>query len=572
MNPVRNTAFQFFASAFLFTASVCSAQTVGYRAPLDGILRLSGNFGEVRTNHFHSGLDLKTGGVEGRPVYAIADGHVVRINVSPTGYGKALYVEHPDGHTSVYAHLRAYSGPLAEFVRERQYAEERFAIDLAIPAGKFPVKRGEVIAYSGNSGSSGGPHLHFEIRETAGQIPVNPLMFGFNVKDDRPPALQRLWVYNHSPRGHVEGVEHEHMFPIEVIDGVYRLKDRSSVKVLGSISFGVAAIDRFTDSENQCGIHAMTVTVDSSVIHSHSINRVPFDVKRMVNTHIDHGKKHRYKDIVYRSYVAPMNRLGLYDQLRDNGRWQVHQGARHKVSIALTDLHGNVSTLQFDVEGQAWEGELTPRPIRPVELMLPGQDNSFATDDLRINIPSGCLYDTLQFTHAVLPSCKDCLTPVHAICDPSVPAEDYMNVSIRLNGNLNADRSKLLIVSLDAKDRPVAEGGTISGQWISTRTRSFGNYAVMHDTIPPVLRPKNFAEGISTAGKDTLSVAISDNLSGIASYRATLNGKWILMEHDPKNRVLHYEKDANFSQGDNILHIVAKDAVGNSTELQVNVR
>lgn len=546
-------------------------QKDGYRAPLDGILRLSGNFGEVRSNHFHSGLDLKTGGVEGKPVYAIADGHVVRVNVSPTGYGKAMYIEHPDGHTSVYAHLRAFRGEVAQYVKQQQYAKESFAVDLTVPAGMFPVKKGDIIAYSGNSGSSGGPHLHFEVRETAGQVPVNPLRFGFDVKDSRPPAMQRLWVYNHADGGHVEGIAHERMLEIEKSGAGYVLKGRTAVKALGTISIGIAALDRFTDSENVCGIYRMTVTVDGNVIHRHTIDRAPFDTKRHVNAHIDYDKKQRYRDIVHRSYIAPMNALGVYSDITDRGMFHVRKDARHTVKVELEDFAGNSSVLSFDIEGASWPEAPTPPPGEVTDIFLPDRENSFSKDDFRITIPKGCLYDTLAFRYKRMPACKGCLSAVHAAHDLRTPLDDHMNLSIRLDGNVKADRSKLLIVSFDAKDRPVAEGGELNGQWMSVRTRSFGKYAVMQDTMPPVLRPKNFREGQATPLLDTLILHLDDDLSGIASYRATLNGQWILMEHDPKNRIIFYEKDDRFLSEGNTLEVTATDKVGNTTVLRVSV-
>jgi murein DD-endopeptidase MepM/ murein hydrolase activator NlpD len=210
----------------MMMAGVTMAQDGGYRTPLDGVLRLSGNFGEVRSNHFHAGLDLKTDGAEGKAVHAIADGHIVRVNVSPTGYGKALYVEHPDGKTSVYAHLREFGAEVNAYVKQQQYAEEKFAVDLTIPKGKFVVKRGDVIAKSGNSGGSGGPHLHFEIRDTESQAPLNPLDHGFKVADDNAPEMQRLWIYNHAKNGHVDGLTHERAFELERKGNAYTIKGK----------------------------------------------------------------------------------------------------------------------------------------------------------------------------------------------------------------------------------------------------------------------------------------------------------------------------------------------------------
>jgi hypothetical protein len=548
------------------------AQEADLHHPIDGILRLSGNFGEIRGGHFHTGIDIKTGGVEGLPVRAVADGFVARVAVSPTGYGKALYLEHADGRTSVYAHLRSFRADIAAYVQAQQYAQEKFAIDVPLPRAMFKVSKGETIALSGNSGSSGGPHLHFEVRETAGQVPINPLDIGIKARDKRPPEMERLWVYAHGNGGHVEGLSGEQVFPLTKTSEGYRMKDGVPVHALGTVSIGVAAIDRFSDSENICGIHRMTVEVDGQVIHDHVIDRMPFDKKRKVQAHIDYSKKQRFRDFVFRSYIAPMNDLDIYREIKDRGMWHLKQGDTSIVKVRMLDHAGNLSELRFTMLGTKWNDEVLPRPGEVNDTYLPDRDNSFSTDELRLYIPKGALYDTLRFHHASEPACRQCLTKVHALCDLSVPAETYMNVSIRIDGSVKTDRSKLLIVSLDDKGRPVAEGGTMSGQWLSTRTRSFGKYSVMADTLAPTLRPLNFADGANTASLDTLRFKLSDDLSGIATYTAKLDGKWLLMEHDPKNQVIYHVKDHRITSAPQVLEVTAVDNVGNTTSLTLNLR
>ena len=548
------------------------AQEADLHHPIDGILRLSGNFGEIRGGHFHTGIDIKTGGGEGLPVRAVADGFVSRVAVSPTGYGKALYVEHADGRTSVYAHLRSFRADIAAYVQAQQYAQEKFAIDVPLPRDRFKVSKGETIALSGNSGSSGGPHLHFEVRETAGQVPINPLDLGIKTRDKRPPEMERLWVYAHGNGGHVEGLSGEQVFPLTKTSEGYRMKDGVPVHALGTVSIGVAAIDRFSDSENICGIHRMTVEVDGQVIHDHVIDRMPFDKKRKVQAHIDYSKKQRFRDFVFRSYIAPMNDLDIYREIKDRGMWHLKQGDTSKVKVRMLDHAGNLSELRFTMLGTKWNDEVLPRPGEVTDTYLPNRDNSFSTDELRMYIPKGALYDTLRFHHASEPACRQCLTKVHALCDLSVPAETYMNISIRIDGSVKTDRSKLLIVSFDDKGRPVAEGGTMSGQWLSTRTRSFGKYSVMADTLAPTLRPLNFADGANTASLDTLRLKLSDDLSGIATYTAKLDGKWLLMEHDPKNQVIYHVKDHHITSAPQVLEVTAVDNVGNTTSLTLNLR
>ena len=553
--------------SYWFVASIAQ----DYANPLDSELILSGNFGEVRGNHFHSGLDLKTGGVEGKSVYSIADGYVTRIVVSPTGFGKAIYINHPNGKTSVYAHLRDFAPEIAAYVKEMQYQTRSFELDLNFSEPKFQITKGQLIAKSGNSGSSGGPHLHFEVRETNGQIPTNPLNHGFKVKDQRHPELKKLWVYEHSESGHVEGLLEEKSFNLSGKAGNYSVTD--TIRAFGALSFGVSALDRFTSSRNACGIYGMTVKVNGEIIHQQQIDKFPFSKKRMVNCHVDYDKRVTERENVYRSYIAPKNELNLYPTIKNGGIVKMEKGKTYSVEVDVTDHAGNISKFSFVILGQERTGAVLSEAEKVTDVFYPDRANSFTNNSLRLNIPNGCLYDTLKFKYDLKPTCDDCISPVHSLGKLSdTPLDKFMTVSIKLDKVSEEAASKALIVSFDKKGKPVAEGGSVKWNWITTKTRSFGDYAVMLDSLAPQLRPKNFKDQTSTAGIDTLKFHLEDDLSGIRSISGTLNGKWVLLEHDPKNDLLYYVKDERFISGQNTIRITVKDKVGNVKELSVTVR
>ncbi|MDC0303578.1 M23 family metallopeptidase [Flavobacteriales bacterium] len=540
--------------------------------PLDGELILSGNFGEVRGNHFHSGLDLKTGGVEGKSVYAIADGFVSRIAVSEGGFGKAIYIEHPNGKTSVYAHLSDFAPAIAKYVKDQQYAKESFKINLTLPFGKFPVQKGQLIAKSGNSGSSGGPHVHFEVRETNGQIPTNPLNHGFKVKDSKHPELQKLWIYSHSERGHVQGMIEELGLKLNGKSGNYSIT-KDTIKASGMLSFGIAALDRFTSSRNVCGIYSMDVKVNGSTIHKQQIDKFPFAKKRMVNCHIDYEKQKTDRHFVYRSYIAPGNKLDLYPTIQDGGTVLIESGKTFNIEVYVIDHAGNTSKIAFTILGQARKGTSISSKENITDVFSPKQDNSFTNNSVRVNIPNGCLYDTLKFKYDLNPPCDDCISPIHSLGKlTDTPLHKSMTVSIKLDKVSEAIASKSVMVSFDRKGNPIAEGGTIKWNWMTATTRSFGDYAVMLDSIAPVLRPKNFQDQTSYPNLDTLKFYLEDDLSGIRSYSGTLNGKWVLLEFDPKNDLLYYVKDERMVKGVNSFRIKATDKVGNVKELSVSIQ
>ncbi|MDB4655449.1 M23 family metallopeptidase, partial [Flavobacteriales bacterium] len=558
--------------SFLFLSFSCFAQDSEYANPLSGELILSGNFGEVRGNHFHSGLDLKTGGVEGKSVYAIADGFVSRIAVSEGGFGKAIYLEHPNGKTSVYAHLSDFTPEFAQHVKDQQYALQSFEVNLTLPFGKFPVKKGELIAKSGNSGGSGGPHVHFEVRETNGQIPTNPLNHGFKVKDSKHPELQKLWIYNHSTSGHVEGQIEEKSYKLNENSGsFFFLKD--TIKASGILSFGIAALDRFTSSKNVCGIYSMDVKVNGRTIHKQQMDKFPFSKKRMVNCHIDYEKRISDRHFVYRSYIAPGNKLDFYSTIENGGTILVENGKTYNVEVSVSDHAGNTSKIKFIIVGQNRKGSIRSEKEKITDIFPPKQDNSFTNNSVRVNIPNGCLYDTLEFKYDLKQACRNCVSPVHSIGKlTDTPLHKSMTISIKLDDVSETAASKAVMVSFDKEGEPIAEGGSLKWNWMTATTRSFGDYAVMLDSLAPILRPKNFQNEMSYPYLDTVKFHLEDDLSGISSYSGTLNGKWVLLEFDPKNDLLYYVKDDRFSKGLNNFRIKVSDRVGNVKELSVTIQ
>ena len=572
VNCQPNTMRVLLTFSFLFIGLLCFAQDSEYANPLSGELILSGNFGEVRGNHFHSGLDLKTGGVEGKSVYAIADGFVSRIAVSEGGFGKAIYLEHPNGKTSVYAHLQQFAPEIAVYVKEQQYTKQSFEVNINPPAGKFAVKKGQLIAKSGNSGGSGGPHVHFEVRETIGQIPTNPLNHGFEVKDSKHPELQKLWIYSHSESGHADGLIKEKGIKLNGKSGNYSIA-QDTIKSSGIISFGIAALDRFTSSRNVCGIYSMDVKVNGTTIHKQQMDEFPFSKKRMVNCHIDYEKRIADRHFVYRTRIAPGNKLDLYPTIKDGGIVLIENGESYKVEVDVLDHAGNVSSISFVIIGQARQGAVLASKEEVTDIFYPNALNSFTNNSLRLNIPNNCLYDTLKFKYDLKPPCKECVSAIHSIGKLSdTPLDKSMTVSIKLDNVTDATAAKAVMVSYDKRGKPVAEGGSAKWNWMTATTRSFGDYAVMLDSLAPALRAKNFKDQTSTAGIDTLKFHLEDNLAGIRSYTGTLNGKWVLLEFDPKNDLLYYVKDERFISGQNTIRITAKDKVGNVKEVSITVR
>ena len=289
-----------------------------FRSPVNFPITLAGSFGEIRRNHFHSGIDIRTGGAVGKPIYAIADGYVSRVNISAAGFGKALYIDHPNGYTSLYGHLQRYAGAIATWVKKQHYKRESFPMDIEVPAGELKVKKGDLIAWSGNSGSSGGPHLHFEIRDSKSQEIIDPLDFGFMKADDTSPRISSVKIYPHDDRAMVNFSNNPVSLQVTGGGGAYSLKSQQPVKVTGNIVFGIETSDA-ADGGLKTGVHAIQLKVDGVTVFSQSIDRFAFAETRYVNCMIDYPAFVENKRKIQRSYVAPNNKMGIFSEVKDRG-------------------------------------------------------------------------------------------------------------------------------------------------------------------------------------------------------------------------------------------------------------
>lgn len=578
---------------------------VGYfTSPLGGTLQLSGTFAELRGNHFHSGIDIRTNSKEGYPVYAAADGYVVRIKVAPGGFGKAIYINHPNGFTTVYAHLQGFNPAVTEWLTQQQYKLEQFDVDLFPPRDLLPVKQGEVIATSGNSGASEGPHLHFEVRETRSEFPIDPLLCKLPVKDFIRPSINGLRLYP-------EGVSGEASAPLTLAlagwGPVYRLKISDTLEVAGSYSLAVSADDLLNESGNRNGINGYAVYLDSVEVFNWQAQRFSFDETRYINSFIDYPFYYATNRRFMRTHTDPNNRLSMYVYNPYKGIFSCRPGQLQSVKIVITDSNGNESILRFMIKGtdpakssgrlaaapEAAKAKTDPGaakavtgPAKPVDgtgsangtaepdngtLFTIRKLNQYSTPNIRVSLPGKCLYDSIRFEYRETPRLNGMLCATHHLHRPDTPLHDYFDLSIRTDTMASVSTGKLALVRLNYRDQPVYAGGHYEKGWMKAKIREFGKYTVMADTTAPVIKPLNVKESMNVSALRELRFRISDNFSGISTYRGTLNGAWILMDYDPKNRLLTYKRDALLLPGENVLTITAADGRGNSTLFSITL-
>ncbi|MDD4603046.1 MAG: M23 family metallopeptidase [Bacteroidales bacterium] len=544
-----------------------------FRSPVNFPVSLSGSFGEIRKNHFHSGIDIRTQGVQGKPVFAVADGYVARVNVSPGGFGKALYIAHPNGYTSLYGHLKSYAGATATYVRAQQYKKESFALDMEVPAGLIKVKKGEIIAYSGNSGASGGPHLHFEIRETKSQEIIDPLDFGFMKSDGIEPKISWIKIYPMDENASVNRLPDALLIPVAGSKGLYHLKKHDTIILSGKIIFGIETSDN-AEGGLKTGVHAIDLSIDGLRIFSQNVDRFAFSETRYINSLIDYPALIRGNHKLQRSYVAPNNKLSVYKDVKNRGIVTFSDSRKHKIQYTVKDAFGNAAVLVFWVKSNPPKSNRTASKENvPAgsQLFTYKADNHFEQPGLKFDVPKEAVYEEFNFTFRLGAPHPGCYADVYDLHNELTPLFTFCTLSIKAN-NLPADlASKALIVSVGPNNRFVSRGGKYDHGWVTTQIREFGNFTITVDTSPPIIRPVNIFNNKKITKQSSILIKISDNLSGIKSYEGRLNGKWILMDYDLKSNLLTYTFDDLVRSGSNQFVLTVSDAVGNTSRYEATL-
>jgi hypothetical protein len=544
-----------------------------FRPPLDIELSLSGTFGELRNNHFHSGVDFKTQQVEGKPVYAAANGYVSRIKISGGGYGKALYITHPNGYVTVYAHLRKFNDAVQRYVVKEQYGRKSFEVDLFPDPGELVFKKGDTIALSGNTGSSGGPHLHFEIRDGNMQDALNPLLFGIGVPDATPPVINSLMIYPEEDYSKVNGKRFRASFVVKKLGGSYRLVTPDTIRVSGPVSFGISSWDEFNRGQNKNGLYSVELLVDSITHFSYRFDRVGFDETRYINSLIDYDYFIKFKSRVQKLSLDPNNRLGIYRDVRDRGVVYFPGRGVHIIRLRVTDAAGNSSEMSLPVVSEPADVNVVAKPRLAPEtnVFTYKTDNTFTNGEVIFSVPGEALYDTLAFHYSREPGKGRMLSSIHHLHDVYTPLHTSCRLSIRPDSVPASLRGKLLLARVDDKGDLHPSGGAYENGFVSGQVNEFGSYAVACDTVAPMITPVNVFNGRTFSRQDTLKIRIADDFSGIGSWQCTLNGRWVLMEYDAKNHLLFHAPDEFFAPGKYMLELQVYDEKGNTSTYKATI-
>ncbi len=545
-----------------------------FRPPVDFKMALSGTFGELRTDHFHSGIDIKTWGVTGKPLHAVADGYVSRIAISGTGFGHAIYVSHPNGYTSVFGHCRNFRSDIDSLVKAEQYRRESFAVNIFPKPDQFPVKQGEVIAYSGNSGSSMGPHLHFEIRKSGEQVPVNPLAFGMPVKDYTRPTFQKIRIYPYGKYSFVDGRQRPIEYGTTGWGPDCGIQGGDTVQISGQVYFGVKAYDVLNGAKNHNGIYSMDMYVDSVLHYSHAMESFAFSESRYINSMIDYAVFADHGGRFIKTRIDPNNRLPVYGTVVNDGVVDFTDDSLHEVMLVISDFMQNKAVLRFWVQSHHpdFRQVMTSQVEDPSCLVFSwDRDNRFETDGLKLTVPAGALYDSIHFRCSRGDQPEGAVAGLYHVGRSETPLHTHATLSLQIDGIPSTLHDKALMVKVDDGDF-IAAGGKWENGWLTAAIRSFGDYTVVTDTVPPEVKPLNIFQGKDVSAQSTIRFRIRDELSGIADYRATINGRWILMEYDPKNDLLFYRIDGHMPHGKNRFKLEVTDERGNRSVYSANLK
>ncbi len=513
-------------------------------SPVKIPLSLSANFGELRIDHFHSGLDIKTQGTTGKEIVAAASGYVYRISVSPGGFGNAIYLRHPSGYSTIYGHLESFTPEIDRYVRDQQYLKRSFTITLFPPKEKFPVNQGDLIGYSGNSGSSAGPHLHYEIRKSETEVPVNPLLFEFGTGDNIEPVIERLVIY---PLGRNTLINNENNIKkINVAGGHgnYYIPDSNEITISGPAGFGIKSYDLLNDSYNKCAVYSIELKVDSITRFRYVMDGFSFSESRYVNSHIDYEAYLRENVYIERTFILPNDRLSVYSDILNNGLFNFQDDKIHHIDIELTDVHDNKSRLGFKVESRMPVSEPVPSyPDKNVIVMPYSRSNKFRAEGITVSVPAGALYDTLFFTYKKNKGNPDMLSDVHYVHDKYTPLHKAVFLSIKPSLIPAGKESKTLIIQMSDDFQKSPLNSTYSEGYVNAEAMTFGMFYIGIDTVPPVISANGIVPGAGLSGRKEMRIRITDDLSGIKSYEPSIDGKWALFEYDQKNNVLIYRFD-----------------------------
>ncbi len=545
------SAFNHTASAQIFAPKHYPQHYFAW--PLKATIGIAANFGELRPNHYHMGLDCRTDKKQNIPVLAAADGYIAKVKIEPYGFGRAIYINHPNGYSTLYAHLNDFYPALEKYVQEQQYKAQSWKIFLDIPPDLFPVNKEDFIAYSGNTGGSQGPHLHFEIRETQTDKVLNPLLFGMPLPDTVPPLVLRLAVYDRNSSSFEQVPS---FYSLLKKGNYYTVTDSCIAFKSNKVSFAITAVDNLSGSNNPNGIYEADLLANDQPIVGFQLDDISYDDTRYLNAHIDYKLKNSGGPFVQHLSRLPGYPPGVYKEKGGNGIIDLDSTNGSSIQILVKDAAGNTSTIQFKIKAATIAA--IPNPTNKSQYFQAGYLNVFENNQLRFYLPEKALYDDIHFNY-VEPNTKTAF-PIYSILNGNIPLQTYFPVSIFAP----ALKSNKVVMHRYWNGKHDYSKAPQDRGWFTASFREFGNFQLLIDSTAPTISPVGFKEGMSCSKSKSLSFIVADNTEEL-SFSAWLDGAWICFSND-KGRKFIYAFDEHCLPGKHELKIMASDQVGNTSE------
>jgi hypothetical protein len=531
-----------------------------FRYPLDLPPSTAGGFGELRPNHFHAGLDFKTNQQSGYPVHAAADGYVSRIRVQFGGGGNIVYINHPNGYTTVYMHNSRFSPQIEKVLRNYQYQHQLYEVDFNPLPDQITVCKNDVIAISGRSGAVAGPHVHFEIRDTKTEHTINPQLFGVTIPDRTPPAISAIGIYHLDSKPFSENTPHEFL-SVAGVAGNYHLVKPKIIELSGNIGFGITTSDMNSASANHNGVYSIQLKLDGKDVYTFVMEHFAFDQTHAINGYIDYPTFLTLHRFIQKCFIPPGSNITLYPQSINRGIINFDDDELHEVEYVVKDVAGNTSTLTLKVKSK--------RLLQSTAIVKPAgtlfhydQVNVLNTDKVKVTINPGNLYDDIDFTYAELPKKPGVYSATYRIHNKFTPIHDRYDIWIKPDVDLGALGDKAVIDGTGG----LCDSSKYENGYVKARARAFGDYYIKLDTTAPYIMPLNIHKGSILAKSKGIFLKIGDNLSGVKTYNGKIDGKWVLMEWDFKTKILSYTFDGSITSGKHTFELAVGDAKNNFSQ------